>query len=233
MLEATLFWLQHTPRKFTLTQWSPLWMIISRSWSHYVSRRVRLQGMHQIKFVGQRYEVSLPWNEHHPLLHNYFDLWFRWLSGLLRRLKQTPQLLSEYGAITHDQLRKGIVEVFIDNMQPASDLTHFLPHHSVVRQDKTTLKLIFVYGASARACRHSLNDCLYTGPKLDQSLLDILLHFVFNTLPLLVILRRHSYWYQFTSKTVKHQNWSCSIYQGSVWDISQSLLFECNHHLKT
>ena len=48
-----------------------------------------------------------------------------------------------------------------------SNLTHFLPHHSVVWQDKTTLKLIFVY-----------NDCLYTRPKLDQSLLEILLHFV-------------------------------------------------------
>ena len=33
-----------------------------------MSRRMRLQGMHQIKFDGQRYEVSLPWNEHHSLL---------------------------------------------------------------------------------------------------------------------------------------------------------------------
>ena len=53
-----------------------------------------------------------------------------------------------------------------------------MPHHAVVRSDKTTTKLRVVYDASAR--RHdqaSLNDCLYTGPNFGQSILDILLRF--------------------------------------------------------
>ena len=34
-----------------------------------------------------------------------------------------------------------------------------------------------VYDASARSSGPSLNDCLYTGPKFDWSIFDILLHF--------------------------------------------------------
>ena len=34
-----------------------------------------------------------------------------------------------------------------------------------------------VYDASAKSCGPSLNNCLYTGPKFDQKILDILLRF--------------------------------------------------------
>jgi len=54
---------------------------------------------------------------------------------------------------------------------------HYLPHHAVVRQDKKTMKLRVVYDASAKSTDPSLNDCLYTGPKFDQKIMDILLRF--------------------------------------------------------
>ena len=47
----------------------------------------------------------------------------------------------------------------------------------MVRQDKTSSKLRIVYDASAKSNGPSLNDCLYTGPKFDQSIFDILLRF--------------------------------------------------------
>ena len=47
----------------------------------------------KIKHDGQRYEVSLPWKGHHPLLPDRYDLCHKRLINLIRRLRQSPQLL--------------------------------------------------------------------------------------------------------------------------------------------
>ena len=65
----------------------------------------------RIKFDGHRYEVCLLWKECHPLLPDHCELCFRWLMSLLRRLRQTPQLLTEYNMIIQDQLDKNIIEI--------------------------------------------------------------------------------------------------------------------------
>ena len=66
----------------------------------------------------------------------------------------------------------------VTDLDPTNvERVHYLPHHAVVRQDKATTKLRVVYDASAKSDGPSLNDCLYTGPKFDQKILDILLRF--------------------------------------------------------
>ena len=55
--------------------------------------------------------------------------------------------------------------------------THYIPHHAVIRQDKQTTKLCVVYNASAKEDGPSLNNCLYTGPKFGQNIMDIILRF--------------------------------------------------------
>jgi len=55
--------------------------------------------------------------------------------------------------------------------------THFLLHHAVICQDMSTTKLRIIYDASARAESHSLNDCLFSGPKFNLTILDIILRF--------------------------------------------------------
>ncbi len=131
----------------------------------------------QIRFDGRRYEVSLPWKEHHPPLPDHLELCRKRLTSLIKRLRQTPQLLAEYNTIIQDQLDKGMVEAVAQPMLTDSDQVHYIPHHGVVRQDKATSKLRIVYDASARSTGPSLNDCLYTGPKFGQSIFDILLRF--------------------------------------------------------
>ena len=139
----------------------------------------------QISFDGQRYQVSLPWKDYHPPLPDNLELCRRRLSGLLRRLKQNPQLLSEYDSVIKDQMNKGIVEVVQDpSTDTCSDRIHYLPHHGVVRQDKTTSKLRIVYDASARTNGPSLNSCLYTGPSFGQSIFDILVRFRLHSVAL-------------------------------------------------
>ena len=56
-------------------------------------------------------------------------------------------------------------------------ITHYLPHHAVIKEDKQTSKLRIVYDASARSNGPSLNDCLYAGPTFGQNIMDILPRF--------------------------------------------------------
>ena len=105
------------------------------------------------------------------------ELCHRRLKSLLKRLKQTPQVLMEYNTIIQDQLSKGIVEIVTPTSHSLSDRVHYLPHHGVIRQDKGTSKLRIVYDASAKCTGPSLNDCLYAGPKFGQSIFDIILCF--------------------------------------------------------
>ena len=47
----------------------------------------------QIAFKDGRYEVNLPWKEAHAALPMHYDLSLKRLTGLLRRLRQTPDIL--------------------------------------------------------------------------------------------------------------------------------------------
>ena len=77
-----------------------------------------------------------------------------------------------------DQLDKGIIERVdqSEKVQPCHQI-HYLPHHCVVREGKSTTKLRIVYNASAKENRPALNDCLHNGPPLTPDILDILVRF--------------------------------------------------------
>ena len=130
-----------------------------------------------IQFKQGRYEVALPWKEGHAPLPQNYELCRRRLHGLLHRLWQQPTILQEYDTIIRDQLAKGIVQVVTNSEGEENENVHYLPHHAVIRSDKNTTKVRIVYDASARSSGPSLNDCLHTGPKFDQKILDILLRF--------------------------------------------------------
>ena len=121
----------------------------------------------QISFKENRYEVMLPWKETHSPLPSHYELSLKRLTGLLRHLRQTPDLLQQYDAVIRDQPERGIVEV-VDDTKHDGKLEHYLPHHPVVREDKSITKLRIVYDASARTSGPSLNDCLYAGPKFNR-----------------------------------------------------------------
>ena len=123
--------------------------------------------------------MCLPWKETHAPLPDNRLLSLRRLEGLLCRLKENPTILREYDSIIRDQIDKKIVEVVTDTdvKTESNQKVHYLPHHAVIRHDKETTKLRVVYDASARSGGPSLNDCLYTGPKFNQKILDILLRF--------------------------------------------------------
>ena len=125
--------------------------------------------------VNSFYEVKLPWKPDHGYLpDNYNDAWRR-LSSQLNRLKRQPKMLKEYLDIITEQLNDGIIER-CDEI-PNKNITHYLPHRGVVRENSTSTKLRVVYDASSKLTKHqySLNDCLFKGPSLSPFLFDILL----------------------------------------------------------
>ena len=101
----------------------------------------------------------------------------RRLMSLLQRLQRDPEVLKEYDAVIKDQLNRGIVEIVDKKDVGEMGKVHYMPHHAVIRRDKQTTKLKIVYDASAKSSGPSLNDCLYTGPAMTQSIMDIILRF--------------------------------------------------------
>ena len=134
----------------------------------------------KISFHKGRYEVCLPWKPNHSPLPDHFELCQKRLSSLLKRLRQSPALLSDYDSVMKEQVKRGMVEEVEEPHVRSHDRIHYLPHHGVVRRDKATTKLRVVYDASARTTGPSLNDCLYSGPSFGQSIFDILVCFRFH-----------------------------------------------------
>ena len=76
-----------------------------------------------------------------------------------------------------DQLKKGIIENVPPDRPPEGKI-HYLPHHAVVCQDKSTTKVRIVYDAFARSGNDPLlNDCLMKGPKFNQLIFELLVQF--------------------------------------------------------
>ena len=96
-----------------------------------------------------RYEVSLPWKDPCSSIPDNLQLSQGRLHSLLRRLRQTPDILKEYDNIIQQQLQKGIVEI-VENLHTVPGRVHYLPHHAVIRRDKETSKVRVVYDASVR-----------------------------------------------------------------------------------
>ena len=142
-----------------------------------------LDSIHQVE---GRYEVNLPWKEHHRLLPDNYEVAISRLNSVLKRLKKTPELLQEYNHIIEEQSERGIVSDVDLNAPVAVGKLHYLPHHPVIRADKDTTKVRIVYDASCKSTGPSLNDCLHSGPSLISEIPDVLVRFRYRKVCALV-----------------------------------------------
>ena len=132
-----------------------------------------------VRFDSGRYKVPLPWKEYHDPLPDNYQLYVTRLKELLHWLRQDPVILKEYDGIIKDQLEKGIIEA-VSVEEPSKRTVHYLPHHAVVRQDKSTTKVQIVNDALAKSASNkpSLNECLlHKDPKFNQLIFDLLVQF--------------------------------------------------------
>ena len=118
--------------------------------------------LESIMYENNHYVVNLPWKPDHAELPDNYDLSNKSLLGLLKRLRNEPEVLEEYDNVIRDQLNKGLVESVPEPNEGAKRV-HYLPQHTVIRQDKATTSSVVVqvvYNASAKSRGSSLNDCV-------------------------------------------------------------------------
>ncbi|GBM67662.1 hypothetical protein AVEN_226030-1 [Araneus ventricosus] len=131
-----------------------------------------------ISFVDGRYRVSFPWKPGmREALQNNKTVARKRFEGLVHRFKCDHKLFCEYKDVINDYIREGIVErTSCDSLSNSQGF--YLPHHAVIRSDKTTNPLRIVFDGSAHEDKHlSLNQSLYTGPNLHPNIFELLLRF--------------------------------------------------------
>ena len=86
----------------------------------------------------------------------------------------SPELRQIYDNIISDQLKRGFIELVLDDDNARG---HYIPHHAV-HKDSPTTPIRIVYDCSCKqGKKSSLNDCLGTGPSLINDMVEMLIRF--------------------------------------------------------
>lgn len=123
-----------------------------------------------------RYCTALPFCRDPSELGDSRSLAVRRLLSLERKL-QDPELRASYNEVIQEHIDNGYLSEVPPNSEDYSQ-GYFIPHHAVVRHDKSSTKVRVVLDASAK-CHNdvSLNDILHTGPNLQADIFVLLLNF--------------------------------------------------------
>ena len=119
------------------------------------------------------YETGLLWKANCPPLQDNKAGSLARLDKLAQKLQREPELFTQYDQIIKDQEAQGIIERA--EHEPGGR-SFYLPHKPVVRQAAESTKVRVVYDASAKPNNNapSLNECLETGPPLQNLIWDVL-----------------------------------------------------------
>lgn len=127
--------------------------------------------------VTGRYIVRLPFREDDPQCKygKSKEVALKRFQHLENRFKKNPEIKSRYSQVIHEYLDLGhMVRINGEDCNKADAV--YLPHHAVIREDKTTTKVRVVFDASCKGKNGvSLNDTLMIGPTLQQDLRHIII----------------------------------------------------------
>lgn len=122
-----------------------------------------------------RYVVALPFKGDVESLGSSRQASERRFHCLERKMQASPQLKVAYDSVILEYLEKGYISPVNSD---SSEISYFIPHHGVIRDDKVTTKLRVVLDGSCKTTsRISLNDLLYGGQNLQGSLFNIIVGF--------------------------------------------------------
>ena len=126
------------------------------------------------------YETNLIWDESHSLLSDSKYRSIGRLNNLVKNLKRTNKLEAHDNIIQEqraNEIIEKVNEIIEEVNETVSERVFYLPHRPVIRESAEITEIRILYDASAKACQTStsLNECLETGPLLQNRLWDIII----------------------------------------------------------
>ncbi|XP_055841166.1 uncharacterized protein LOC129908583 [Episyrphus balteatus] len=133
---------------------------------------------HTIRLPDGRYQVELPFKDGgHPVMGFSRQNAFRRFLALEKKLAADPKLAADYTKCMKEYVDLHHMEEIAENDAVlATPYHYFLPNHTVFKDASSTTKLRVVFDAASRASDgKSLNDRLLVGPRLQTSIIDLVL----------------------------------------------------------
>ncbi|CAH2092373.1 unnamed protein product [Euphydryas editha] len=125
-----------------------------------------------------KYIVRLPFRDADPACKNgeSREIAVKRLKNLERKFNNDSLLKDRYAEVIREYLRLGHMEL-VQEPDKRRDEAVYLPHHAVIREDKSTSKVRVVFDASCKNKNGiSLNDTLMVGPTLQPDLRHVILN---------------------------------------------------------
>ncbi|XP_045541438.1 uncharacterized protein LOC123722924 [Papilio machaon] len=124
-----------------------------------------------------RYVVKLPFRDDDPKCQyeNTKALALKRFLHLEQKFQRNPEIAKRYSEVFHEYKELGHVEHVPEDDREVKTAV-YLPHHAVIREDKSTTKVRIVFDASMKGANgSSLNTDLMVGPTLQPPLRHILM----------------------------------------------------------
>ena len=142
-----------------------------------------------IRFNGTRYVVELPWREQRVIIADNYKNSLNRLMSLFNRLSQKEEVMREYDSIMKEQLELGILEPVTDQKNQVGGV-YYMPHHAVIKSEKTSTKVRVVYDASSSVVGPSLNQSVYQGPCLLPKIFHVLVKFRWHKIGIVAVIEK-------------------------------------------
>jgi len=124
-----------------------------------------------------RYVVKLPFKGHPSTLGKSKPHAIRMIVRLSDKFKVDPTFANFYLNFMMEYTNLGHMKLVPPSL-PEPSHVYYLPHHGVMKESSLTTKLRVVFNGSSKTTSGiSLNDILFTGPKLQNDLFDVLIWF--------------------------------------------------------
>lgn len=124
-----------------------------------------------------RYVVKLPFRDEDPLCKggNSREIAIKRLKSLERKFAKDKVFKEKYTAVIKEYIQLDHMTL-VPTPEESKENSVYLPHHAVVREDKSTSKVRVVFDASCKNERGtSLNDTLMIGPTLQLELRHLIM----------------------------------------------------------
>lgn len=132
-----------------------------------------------------KFVVPLPFKRTELDFGDSYTQAFRRFLYLESRLYKNPSLHQGYSDFMNEYIEQNYISE-VSSSDYHSTSAFYLPHHCVIKPDSVSTKIRVVFDASAKSSKGlSLNDTLFSGPKLHQDLSTIL--HKFRTYPVVFI----------------------------------------------